>query len=332
MTTPQDLMEQAYEATDHAEAFALLQEAARQADLLGDEEIAYDARDALLDAAHELGDDQTLLATFGWLLNYSDQHPEEDKAEELFWRYKWAIAIATSMPAVPLERLYALQDDFARRTREAGLGERTADMYRWRLALHRGDEAGIAEYQAKALAQPSTWLDCNACDTDQIVQELVRVGKLDEALTKAKVVFSFKESCNVVPARTYIYFLLPLLLAGRRDEAQTMHQRGYSLVRGERNSLRELAAHLAYLILSGQKEAAAKLYKGNLGLAETEKSASKLQDWHAACALDEELTGEGHEAKARALAAAFDKRNGTRYQTEQVEKLLALRETPNGIK
>lgn len=325
--TPQTLIDQAYETADHAEAFALLQEAARLADLSGNEELGYDARDALLDAAHEVGDDVTLLTTFGWLLNYADTHPEEEKVEELFWRYKWAMAIARSLPQVPLTRIRALQDDFARRTREAGLGERTADMERWRLAVHTGDAAEAEQYKAKALAQKATWLDCDACDTDQIVRGLVAEGKLDEALKAAQPVLNWKQSCNRVPARTYIHFLLPLWRAGREDEAKDFFQRGYSLVWRKPEFLDEQAAHLAYLILSSQQAAAAKAYADHAHLAEQEKTATHLLDWYAACALDETVTGEGHAAKARAIAAQFDERNGTRHQTDLIEQLWALRDS-----
>lgn len=337
--TPQDLMEQAYEARDHAEKFALLQEAVRLADLSGDEETGYDARDVLLDAAQEVGDDQTLLATFGWLLNYSDQHPEEEKEVELLWRYKWALAVTRFLPAVPLARIEALQEDFARRTRALGLGERTADADRWRLALHRGDWDAAETWRQKVAAQNPTPLDCNACDTDQLVTHLLRRGELDAALKAAEPILSWRQSCNRVPARTHAELLLPLLLAGRREEAQTHHQRGYSLVRGEIDALREQAAHLAYLALSGQREAARNTYAANQRFAENDRTPLDLLEWHLTCAVAETALGEAlsealsdgsgntdHAAQAKALAAQFDARNGTPYHSQRVEELLRLAE------
>lgn len=332
MTTPHDLIEQAYEARDHSEKFALLTEAVRLADLSGDEEAGYDARDELLDAAQEIGDDQTLLLTFGWMLNYADTHPEEEKEVELLWRYKWAMSVSRFLPNVPLERIAGLQDDFARRTRALGLGGRTADADRWRLALHRGDWDGAEQWRGRVAEQPSTPLDCDACDTDLLVAHLLRRGELDAALKAAEPVFSWKQSCNRVPARTHAELLLPLLQAGRQDEAQTHHERGYSLVRGEVDALREQATHLAYLALSGQAEAARKTHAANQGFAANNRTPLDLLEWYLACATAETALGElldastatDHAAEAAALAARFDARNGTAYYAGRVKEALAL--------
>ncbi|MFC6593016.1 hypothetical protein ACFP81_14055 [Deinococcus lacus] len=322
-TDPYELIEQAYKTGDHAEAFALWQEAVRQADLQGDEEAGYEARDGLLDAAQEATDGVTMLTTFSWMLNYADTHPEEDKEDDLFWRYKWAIAVARFMPKVPLERLHALQDDFERRTVAAGLGRRTADVYRWSLALHRGDLETAEQLRQSVSKQKSGWLDCNACDTDLLVQHWLAQGELEKALKAAKPILDGKRSCNRIPARTYTHFLRPLLDAGRAEEAQDMHLKGYKMVRRDEDSLREQSAHLAYLILSGQEKDAQKVFKATLPFAEKNTTPLAHLAWHSACALDEKITGEGHAQKARELAAAFDKRGGTGHQTEQVETLLA---------
>lgn len=319
MSKVHELIEQAYEAEDHAQAYQLLQEAVRQADLSGDEDAGYDARDALLDAAHEVGDNAAILTTFGWLLNYADQHPEEEKEEELFWRYKWVLAICRSLPSVPLERIHALQADFARRTRAAGLGERTANMERWRLALNLGDLEAAEEWRQKVTATPASWLDCAACDTDLLVHHLLKRGELDEALKVAQSVFNWKESCNRVPASTYAQFALPLLQAGRAAEAQTHYERGYNLVRGEHDALREQAEHLLYLVKSGQTEAAERTYAANLPFAQANRTPSHLLQWHTAAAA---LGKAGEYEKARDIAAAFDKRGGTQAYTQELARLL----------
>lgn len=320
-TDPHELLSQALEASDRAQKFALLQEAARAADLQQDEEAGYRIRDFLLDAAQEITDGVTMLTTFGWMLNYADKQPSMSKMQ-LLWRYKWAISVARFMPAVPLERLEALQDDFERRTVAEGQGNRTANTYRWVLALHRGllDEA--EEWRIKVGKQKSGWLDCNACDTDLLTRHWLAQGDLNKALKAAKPVLDGKQRCNRIPARTYSELLVPLLDAGRAEEAQEMHVKGYKMVRRDEDSLREQSAHLTYLLLSGQSKEAKKVYKATLPYAEKNTTPLDHLAWYSACALDEGLTGEGHGAKARELAAAFDKRNGTPYQMQELERLL----------
>lgn len=318
---PYELIKEASHAPDRAEQFALLQEAVRAADLLNDEEAGYQARYQLLNAAQEITDGVTMLTTFSWLLAYADRYPEKDRLN-LYWRYKWAISVARFMPSVPLERLEALIADFERRTRAGGQGDRTANVFRWVLALHRGKLDEAEAWRVKVSKQKSGWLDCNACDTDTLVQHWLAMGNLEKALKAAKPVLDGKQSCNRVPARTYTLFLLPLLHAGRAEEAQEMHVGGYKMVRRDEDSLREQAAHLAYLILSNQPKEAKKVFKATLPYAEKNTTPLYHLAWHSACALDEQLTGEGHAAKARALAAAFDARGGTPYQSQQLEALL----------
>lgn len=319
-TDPHQLIEQAYEAADHAQAFALLSEAVRQADLQQDEETGYDARDALLDAAQELGDGMTILTTFGWLLNYADTHPEEEKEEELFWRYKWVLSVARSLPSVPLERLHALQDDFEKRIRASGLSSRTADIYRWRLALHVGDLEAAEGWRQKVAGLPASWLDCDACDTDLKVMHLLARGELDAALEAAKPVLSWKESCNRVPASTHAQLVLPLLSAGRAEEAKTQHERGYNLVRGEHDALHEQATHIIYLARSGQTEKAQQTHAANLPFAQKNTNPAALLDWYGAGAV---LGIAGEYEKARDLAAEFDKRNGTQAHMQALQELIS---------
>lgn len=221
---------------------------------------------------------------------------------------------------MPLSRIQALQNDFAKRTARAGLGEHAAEIDRWRLSLHRGDLTAAREARQRAEGLSATWLDCAACDADLSVDHLLELGDLEGALAAARPLLSWKESCNVVPAATHASLMLALLHAGRREEAQAQHERGYHLVRGERNALRLQALHVQYLALSGQREAAQKTYQANLPFA-SQKSASpsELLRWHTAAAL---LGVGGALEQARSLAAQFDARNGTPYHTRQLERLL----------
>lgn len=329
ITDPHELLTQARRAVDRGEKFALLQEAVRQTDLLNDEETGYQARYELLNAAQEITDGTTMLTTFSWLLNYADRHNTAMIGNlNLLWRYKWAMSVARFIPSVPLERLEALTDDFERRTRAEGRGDRTANIYRWHLALHRGllDEA--EQWRMKVSKHKSGWLDCAACDTDTLVRHWLALGDLSKALKAAKPVLDGKQSCNRIPARTYTHFLLPLLQAGRDEEAQEMHLKGYKMVRRDEDALEEQAAHLAYLILSGQPKEAKKVFKATLPYAEKNTTPLDHLAWHSACALDENLTGEGHAARASELAAAFDKRNGTPYHSEQLQQTLTLAQHP----
>lgn len=335
MSDPYQLMQKAHQARDPLERFELLSEAVRLADLQGDEETGYETRDELLDAAQEIGDAQTLLITFAWMLKYADEHPEDIHEGDLLWRHKWALAVCRFLPSVPLERIQALQDDFARRTTKANLGERTANIDRWRLALHVGDLEEAERWRERVKSQRGRWLDCDACDTDLHVEHLLQRGDLDGAMKAALPLFSGKQVCNRMPARTHSRVLVPLWRAGRFEEAEKHHKKGYKLVKGDLDSLREQAAHLLYLALSGNDKAARKVHAENLKFARSNTTPSDLLDWHAACAAAEAaLEGplspddeQDHAALARELAARFDRRNGTTAHSDRLEALLKGKDT-----
>ena len=230
-----DLLELAYESDDRQEEFQLLKEAVREADLLGDLTLARHARDKLLDALFHVGDGPALLNTFAWLLADADKHPQaDDDGLTLMWRYKWAIATAWSLPNIPLERIEGLINDFETRTQAMGLGKRTANMYRWRLAQHRRDLEEVVKYRLVVKKMRRTFLDCHACDIQNEVSYQLDLGELEAALKAAKPLLTGMASCSRIPARTHAELMLPLWLAGRKEEAQQHHLKGYPLCRTRR--------------------------------------------------------------------------------------------------
>lgn len=332
MSDPYLLMGQAAQSNDPFERFSLLSEAVRLADLQNDEEAGYETRDELLDAAQEIGDSQTMLLTFGWMINYADNNPEEVSLWDLLWRYKWALAVSRFLPSVPLQRIQALQDDFARRLQAVGQSTRTADGDRWRLALHCGDLETAEQLREQFTKTKSGYLDCDACDVDLKVTHLLEMGDLDGAMKAGLSVFSGKKSCNRIPARTHAAVLLPLFKAGRLEEAEKHHKAGYRKVRGDVDSLREQAQHLLYLALSGQAKAARKVHDDHLQFAENNRTPLDLLEWHLCCAAAEVALGEAfqpeggpnHAELARELAARFDARNSTNYHSDRLQEMLSL--------
>lgn len=317
------LLQEAWEAHDPVQAMQLFQEAARQADIHGDQASALEAREGLLDTANALGDGPTLLAAFAWLLSHTDTDPAGD-ATMLLWRYKWAISVAVALPSVPLPRLYALIDDFERRTRQSGLGERTANIYRWKLALHRGDLAQAEEYRQLLKGTRRKWLDCAACDLDLLVTHHLEQGELKAALKAAAPLLSGKEWCNRVPNRTHTNLMLAYWQGGQVTKAQEHHEATWSALENATDSLTEQSMHLMYLSLSGQTARANKVKKRLLPHLSHQKVPFDLYWWHAANALSEGGTArQDHLAQAQALAQQFDNRNGTPTFQHKLKELLS---------
>lgn len=321
-----DRLEEAWDAEDVRQQFQLYLDAARLADLEGDEFTAHEARDGILTTAGHIGDGPSLLSAFAWLLAEADRESPDHLPWDLLWTFKWALGAARSLANVPLERLEALTSEFARRSRAAGYGDRTATVYGWRLALHRGDLAAAEALRQHLKGQRSTRLDCRACDTDLRVMHHLAQGKLNAALKAAQPLLSGKYHCNRVPGRTHAHLLLPLWQAGRPQEAQEQHERGYPLIEKALDELAAQAQHLAYLTLSGQHRRAGTLYRRHAPQALLTADDEERFWWNAACALPSQRNGHRAEHLTRAQEAAvkLDARNGTDAFACRLTELLEL--------
>lgn len=353
-TNPRDLLQQAQQLPHGPEKVALLSEAARQADVLRDTDLAYRIRDDLIDAASHAGDAPTMITAFAWCLQHADRDEEGFRAYSLLWRYKWVLGGAMSLPAIPLARIEALVRDYEERLERGGHSKRPAARYRLLLALHvENDEAVRDAYAAWRALKPG-WLDCQACERQTLVQYHLHTGAPGRALQAARPLLEGRFGCNRVPGVTLGALLLPLLQLGRAEEADAHHARGYALVRGTDDMLSTHADHLTYLALRGRTDDARRVYRRHLPYALRTREPDEALDYHTAAAvLFRMLEGTGktrvraalpehaaprradgsyaahdlrayHEAEAYRIARLFDTRNGTDAHARHVTRKLAL--------
>jgi tetratricopeptide (TPR) repeat protein len=335
----------------------LLEAAARYAESAGDLELAYDARDRVIDAGTGAGEPQKALVAFAWCLAMCDQEPERFPESKLHWRFKWILQTAPQFPEISREQLDGLLTDVERRFAKLGSGKGAAHKLRAYAAEYLGDDEELERACAAWKAAPRDSLsDCHACDLDTEVDFLVRLGKDEAALKLAREIVRRNMRCWDVPTLTYARALPSLLRTGDVETAQTWQRRGYPMLkRMKKKVVGSAGEHLAYCAVTGDTARGLRILRETLPLA-AEHSLASTQLTYLAGAyltleraargkgrvtlkLPESFGGSGSSEKhaadalgellldrARSIAARFDRRNDNTRISRWLDEWVALRE------
>jgi tetratricopeptide (TPR) repeat protein len=352
MTTPEyvaDLIGQCWDAPHGIAQIALAEEAIAQADALGDDELRFDARMVATTAYQYGGEPGKGFVTFSWCLTQYDRDPERFGPQEhlLLWYFKYMINSLTRFPEIPLDRTYAVLDDMQRRYAGGGHSLQAVHKNRWLVASHIGDVAAADEFYERWQSSPrDSNSDCRGCDpTDQVIH-LADRGRDTEAIALTEPVLSGRLTCSEQPQSIQTTLLLPYLRTGRLDEARSAYHSAYRAVRANPAEIATIASHLRFLVASGNATHALELVERHLPWLEKSPTPHAEMRFSAAVSLvlrhlceqgqsDRQILGTGKTAavlrdelaaRATALAARFDARNGSGEQGDRIRQLLATEE------
>lgn len=334
----------------------LLEEAVRLADICGDFTLRHSARTLLINAATFGGAPEKALVAYSWCLAQYDGGREQEMDEwMLLWMYKWIMSNITSFPQIGKAQIEEMLDDMAARYERAGYSLRPNYMLRNRIYKF-WDEAKAEEFFRKAQeTYRDSASDCAACELDDAVSFALRQKDDAEAARLAVPIIEGRLRCGSIPKITFANLLLPLLRLGRLDEALSLHLQGYRLVaRAGRGYVSSVAAHIAFLAVTGNSDRAVRIFEKHLADASTLADlASKFDYYVAAWFLLDELR-ERETLKLRlprpleiydesgtyqtsrlagwflrqsqTLAARFDARNESDYYTSRIRETAALKQ------
>ncbi|SEU14571.1 hypothetical protein [Stigmatella erecta] len=323
-----------------------LEEAARMAEVHGDLALAFEVRDALIDAATFGGYPDKALVAFAWCRAQQKKHPDRFDDGLLLWKQKWVVGRLDEFPHISRpkiqEALADIEDTYAR----ASAGKRAVLKLRYQTARDMGDAAEAEAYWAQWVGAPRDHLtDCPACELDDEIDYHIDRGEYLRAWQKAAPILQGHQGCAEVPHLTYGSLLYPLFKLGELDEALRFHQLGYPLIHRNRDFLATVGEHLEFLVLTDNLAPALALFERHLGWALDHASHrdrftflaaasflwSRLQAadretvplrlpkgfalYQAQGAYDTQAVLGWVKAQAQQLAARFDARNGTsRFQ------------------
>jgi hypothetical protein len=333
----------------------LCEESVRIADSHNDFELAYRAREELVEAACFGGRPDLLIVAFSWCLATFDRDPDGPiSLYSLLWRMKWVVSALPKFPEIELATIHGMLDDMERRFRDFGGSTQPVVGKRRSVALQTGDlDAARAIHKQFMRMSRSFLSDCHACELDALASYWMDMRNNTLGVRKAEEVINGGMRCAEVPQVTFAEILLPIVRIGRAADAMKYHKKGYPLVRRNVGEVAHWGEHICYLALTGNEARAAKLFEKHL--PDVENSHDPLEKLAflrhmlvvVECLADQRekmklrlpkespfandcgeyvLADVGQAIRRRVgeLSRQFDRRNRNSYYTELVEELPEL--------
>ncbi|GAA3583363.1 hypothetical protein GCM10022198_03230 [Klugiella xanthotipulae] len=265
-----DILEQIDNLPYGPELRNLIDEAIRQAEESGDNDLAYAARMRLSNLAFNMGDHDTLLSSFAWCLGMHDsdplRYPYETDGGDLLWQFKWISEALGVNPLFPLEKITEIHGDMERRYREAGLSQSGVLQAKLGVAVPMGylDEARRLRAE-RDLIERDDYSHCEACVRREDAGFYRVFGDETEAVRLYDEIFANNFSCGDEPERSEAEVLLPYLRAGRLDDARTAHLRSYRASRSKLDGITIIADHLVFCAVTGNEARGLAMLERHIG-------------------------------------------------------------------
>ncbi|GGT29897.1 tetratricopeptide repeat protein [Streptomyces chromofuscus] len=293
-----------------------------------------------------------MFVPFARLLRMWDEHPEdfdEYEAHSLHWVFKWMSAGMLDQPHIPLASIEKWLGEMEHRYRLAGHSERAVRSAEFSVAAHIGDlERAERAYAAWLAADRDRMADCHACELHGQGRWQAQRGRDAEALALWAPVLDGEYACAHEPHTVLASSLAPLLRLGRTDQARAHHLRGFRLVRAMESMRGAYADHVEFCALTGNEARGLELLAERPAyFTDTGHPRSQMDFMSTVTLLMDRLTelglgdqsvpgpagrtwtarelGAHARGQALALAARFDRRNGTRHVSERVTARMAQR-------
>jgi hypothetical protein len=246
-----ELLEESLRFGDGEERIAVCESAVREADLCGDLQTQYIAREQCVRAYVFGGAPEKALVGFSWLLAQFDENPGEFSEWGILWKYKWMMGLICNFPQVPKARIYEMLDDLEARVLRGGYGLHAVYNHRYRIEKFWDNKEKAREYFQKMSELPVDDLsNCSACLRDEFVSFAIYFNMDERALELAQPLLDGEDKCGTVPHRTYAKLLLPMVRLGRQDEGLSFHRAGYRLIKNNRNFVDRVSQHMIFLTLT----------------------------------------------------------------------------------
>lgn len=351
VTNYYDLMDEIEGLDDSPTKVELLEQAVRLADSLQDPDLSFDSRKELICAATSCGMSEKAMPAFSWCLSQVDKAPEDFDDDEMLWEYKWILSAVHQFPGVSLKQILALEEDFAKRLRKGDYSLRPyydAKLYRLDYPENADEKAECFEMWKKS--KRDDLADCKACEESSIAYYFFDTEQPQKGLKKGFQILDKEISCLSVPHGVIARMLVPLVKAGRLEEAKTLQTRGYRMISRNPEFLSHVSHHVEYFIYTENTGSALRLVakhmpwalntrellckldflvRGGLALRRAGEKKRKLKlpstfpmyredDTYVPVELADWLDSE-----ANALSNIFDKRNQNQHMKNWIAKIRA---------
>jgi tetratricopeptide (TPR) repeat protein len=321
-----------------------------------DDETQYRIRMRIMERAGRLRVLDTVLEHFDWCVEKNHTDPQNFPTQidecDLLTYYSWIPLLMMDETRIPRERILVALDAMEQRwlSEELGLGAVLEE--RFMEAFSSGRPELAEEYLNPLSAKFNDDPPCDVCLDAERVDFLLEQGEEAQALDLFDQMVEAEVNCDREPEAVMAKVLLPLIGAGRPEDAAKAHWLGYQLVLDDPSMLPTIARHIEFCVLTGNfgrarvlldrhlvdlgtNTSSAFQFESLLPLAVSMEVLSNQEDTVGDIILDpyvwKDLLGLRRSPtlgslaraawkRARELAAEFDRRNGTGRYMRLVNK------------
>lgn len=227
------------------------------ADAHNDVDLAFEARDLLVEAATFSGFPEKTLVAFTWLLAQCDADPDRFDDSDLLWKYKWVVGRLTDFPQISLARIDVAVEDMTARYKKHGCSMRPIHKLRRDIAQDMGDHQRARQWHELWATTAGDWMnDCAACEANALLEYYLYIGDDEAGLKQAQPILAGRLRCAEIPHHTHGNVLLPFWRRGDIAAVERSHREGVRLIGRRRSFVVTASKHVRWLVLSHNDEAA----------------------------------------------------------------------------
>lgn len=294
---------------------------------------------------------------FTRLVRWWDERPDlfdEQDRHTLFWSFKWMVANLTEFPTVPATQIDRTLADMEHRFAVAGNGMNAVALQRFVWSRARGAEDTAAAYEAWVATPRDDFSQCEACEPGDRASYLFETGRTDEGIRLLERTLTENPTCATEPADMLSHLQLAYLEQGRLADAAATHRRGLAHLADSHGDMAGARGrHVELLARGGQGDRAVRMIEADQRLLTGGDSPDSRLTYlvHVGAALavlgatepgrTVRLTtvpattvaelADWARAEADALAAAFDRRNGTDHVSRLVVRAWQTQAAPEAL-
>ncbi|GEA88290.1 hypothetical protein [Cellulomonas cellasea] len=294
---------------------------------------------------------------FTRLVRWWDERPDlfdEQDRHTLFWSFKWMVANLTEFPTVPAAQIDRTLADMEHRFAVAGNGMNAVALQRFVWSRSRGAQDTAAAYEAWVATPRDDFSQCEACEPGDRASYLFEAGRTDEGVRLLERTLTENPTCATEPADMLSHLQLAYLEQGRLADAAATHRRGLAHLADSHGDMAGARGrHVELLARGGHGDRAVRMIEADQRLLTGGDSPDSRLTYlvHVGAALavlratepgrPVRLTtvpattvaelADWARAEADALAAAFDRRNGTAHVSATVARAWGTTAAPEPL-
>lgn len=250
-------------------------------------DLEFDARMTYIRQCVFLSQDQEVIAMFPWFLNECDGKDNYHKYLQVLWTFKWVINAVTDFPAISLSKIESLLQEFERRFKEYGTGDRVIHYFKAQLESQLGNIEKSLEFAELYLSDTKTCEldDCAACQPNNISRIFLVAGQYDRMMDCIKPILDGKLTCHVVPHSTFPKAAYASMRTGDWEKAAHYVQSTYKYIDFLTPDAYEASVLLLHHACKQEFLKGRNLIEKQLAFALKMPASGELYDFYFSCAL-----------------------------------------------